>query len=110
MLGARLYKFDMCVTSRYFVANPWFAETLSGGGTGCEIGSLDEGDVVGFSMTVPNWANAVGVRSSIGIRMDGAGIDVGILAVLRRQVWRPRIANMGKWTFNRGSARLAKSR
>lgn len=47
------------------------------------MGSFAEVDVEGFSITVPNCANAVGVRSSIGIRIDGAGIDVGILAVAR---------------------------
>jgi hypothetical protein len=44
------------------------------------MGSLELGEVVGFSMTVPNWAKAVGVRSSMGIRMDGHGIEVGMLA------------------------------
>jgi hypothetical protein len=71
----------MCVTSRYLVADPWFAETLSGGGMRCGMGSFAEGDVAGFSITVPNCANAVGVSSSMGIRMDGAGIDVGIFAM-----------------------------
>lgn len=45
------------------------------------MGSFAEGDVVGFSTTTPNWANAVGVSSSIGIRIDGAGIDVGMFVV-----------------------------
>lgn len=45
----------------------------------CGMESFAEEDVVGFSTTVPNWENAVGVRSSIGIRMDGAGIEDGIL-------------------------------
>ena len=46
-------------------------------------GSFAEGDVVGFSMTVPNCEKAVGVRSSIGILIEGAGIEVGIFAVRR---------------------------
>ena len=69
----------MCVTSRYFVAEPWFAWTCCGGGTRCGIGSLELGDVAGFSITVPNCEKAVGVRSSIGIRIDGHGIEVGIV-------------------------------
>jgi hypothetical protein len=80
LLGARLYRFDMCETSRYLVADPWFALTLSGGGMRCAMGSFAEGAVAGFSTTTPNWENAVGVSSSIGIRIDGAGIDVGIFA------------------------------
>lgn len=47
----------------------------------CGIGSLELGEVAGFSTTVPNCAKAVGVRSSIGIRIDGHGIEVGIAAV-----------------------------
>jgi hypothetical protein len=70
----------MCDTSRYFVADPWFAVTLSGGGMRPGTGSFAEGDVVGFSTTTPNWANAVGVRSSMGIRIDGAGIEDGMVA------------------------------
>jgi hypothetical protein len=76
----------MCVTSRYLVANPWFAETLWGGGMRCGMGSFAEDDVAGFSITVPNWENAVGVRSSMGIRIDGAGIDFGILQRGRNDV------------------------
>jgi hypothetical protein len=49
----------------------------------CGMGSFADGDVVGFSMTVPNCEKAVGVRSSIGIRIEGAGIDVGIFAARR---------------------------
>lgn len=45
----------------------------------CAMGSLEEGEVVGFSTTVPNAWKAVGVRSSIGIRIDGLGIEVGIV-------------------------------
>jgi hypothetical protein len=41
---------------------------------------LELGEVVGFSITVPNWAKAVGVSSSMGIRIDGHGIEVGMLA------------------------------
>jgi hypothetical protein len=44
------------------------------------MGSFAEGDVVGFSTTTPNCAKAVGVRSSMGIRIDGAGMDVGMFA------------------------------
>lgn len=44
----------------------------------CGISSLELGDVAGFSITVPNCEKAVGVKSSIGIRMDGHGIEVGI--------------------------------
>ena len=47
------------------------------------MGSFADGDVVGFSMTVPNCEKAVGVRSSIGIRIEGAGIEVGIFAARR---------------------------
>ena len=72
----------MCDTSRYLVADPWFALTLSGGGMRSGMGSFADGEVAGFSTTTPNCANAVGVRSSMGIRIDGAGIDVGMLPVL----------------------------
>ena len=54
-------------------------------------GSFAEGEFVGFSMTVPNWENAVGVRSSIGIRIEGAGMEVGILAVLPAQLGAVRL-------------------
>lgn len=47
------------------------------------MGSFADGDVVGFSMTAPNCAKAVGVRSSIGMRIEGAGIEVGIFAARR---------------------------
>lgn len=77
--GARLYRFDMCVTSRYFVAEPWLATTCCGGGTRCGTESLELGDVAGFSITVPNCTKAVGVRSSMGTRMDGHGMEVGIV-------------------------------
>jgi hypothetical protein len=83
LLGARPYRFDMCVTSRYLVAEPWLAATASGGGMRLGMGSCADGDVVGFSMTVPNCEKAVGVRSSIGIRIEGAGIEVGISAARR---------------------------
>jgi hypothetical protein len=62
------------------VADPWFAVTLSGGGMRPGMGSFAEGDAAGFSTTTPNWANAVGVSSSMGIRIDGAGIDDGMFA------------------------------
>ena len=52
----------------------------------CRMGSFADGDVEGFSMTVPNCAKAVGVSSSIGIRIEGAGIDVGMFAT--RLAWR----------------------
>lgn len=47
----------------------------------CGIASLELGDVAGFSITVPNCEKAVGVKSSMGIRMDGHGIEVGMFAV-----------------------------
>jgi hypothetical protein len=47
------------------------------------MGSFADGEVAGFSTTTPNWANAVGVSSSMGMRIDGAGIDVGMVPVLR---------------------------
>ena len=53
-------------------------------------GSFAEGDVVGFSMTVPNCAKAVGVRSSMGILIEGAGIEVGIFAVRREERRAPQ--------------------
>lgn len=74
----------MCETSRYFVAEPWLATTALGGGMRLGTESLEDGDVAGFSTTVPNCEKAVGVRSSIGIRMDGVGIDVGIFAVVKK--------------------------
>jgi hypothetical protein len=81
LLGARLYRFDICVTSRYFVADPWLADLASGGGTRFGMGSFKEGAVAGFSTTVPNCSKAVWLRSSMGIRIDGAGIEDGIFAV-----------------------------
>jgi hypothetical protein len=71
----------MCVTSKYFVAEPWLAWTCLGGGMRCGIGSFALGEVAGFSITVPNCKKAVGVSSSMGIRIDGHGIEVGIPAV-----------------------------
>lgn len=62
------------------MAKPWFAETLSGGGMRWAMGSLAEGAFAGFSTTVPNWLKAVGVSSSMGIRMAGEGIEDGMLA------------------------------
>jgi hypothetical protein len=47
------------------------------------MGSFADGEVAGFSTTVPNWEKAVGVRSSMGIRIEGAGIEVGILVAGR---------------------------
>jgi hypothetical protein len=93
----------MCETSRYFVAKPWFADTLSGGGMRCGMGSFAEGEVVGFSTTVPNCAKAVGVRSSIGIRMDGAGIEDGILLQHHRMMFAAGVvgssmSRLGKWS------------
>lgn len=54
----------------------------------CGMGSLELGDVAGFSITVPNCVKAVGVKSSIGIRIDGHGIEVGILPSCERSRWR----------------------
>jgi hypothetical protein len=94
------------------VADPWFAETLSGGGTRCGMGSFAEGDVAGFSITVPNWEKAVGVRSSMGMRIDGAGIEVGMFARWNRQcVLHATVvgsSRMGKWSSSaKIDARLA---
>ncbi len=44
------------------------------------MGRRADGEEAGFSMTVPNWWKAVGVRSSIGIRRDGLGMEVGMIA------------------------------
>lgn len=52
LLGARLYKFDMCVTSSILRAEPWFADTVAGSGPSC---SRVSGECAGFSITVPNW-------------------------------------------------------
>jgi hypothetical protein len=44
-------------------------------------------ECAGFSITVPNWEKEDWVRSSMGIRMDGQGIEVGMvpqLGVVRR--------------------------
>jgi hypothetical protein len=60
--------------------------TLSGDEMRLGTGSFEEGEVAGFSTTVPNCVKAVGVSSSIGIRIDGAGIEGGIMAVLQRRV------------------------
>ena len=38
-------------------------------------------EFAGFSITVPNWEKEDCVRSSTGIRIDGHGIEVGMLAV-----------------------------
>lgn len=85
-LGATLYRFDMCVTSRILRAEPWFADTVLGRGPSCESGS---GECAGFSMTVPNCVKDDWVSSSIGTRIDGAGALVGILAVAGVQLHRP---------------------
>lgn len=104
----------MCDTSRYLVADPWFAVVLFGGGMRCGMESLAEGEVAGFSTTTPNCANAVGVSSSMGMRIDGDGIDVGMLAdclwcclvlassVMEHQAWRS-----GARTRRSSSARRA---
>ena len=97
----------MCVTSRYFVAEPWLAWTCLGGGTRCGIGSLELGEVAGFSTTVPNCEKAVGVSSSMGILMDGHGIEVGILAVEEhsRQLWRKKLKST-RWGMGLGKLEL----
>lgn len=64
------------MTSSNFSADPWFADTEAGSGCWCEAGA---GEVDGFSITVPNWAKEVRVRSSIGMRIVGAGIEGAIL-------------------------------
>lgn len=61
------------------MAKPWLADTASGVGMRWGMGSFADDEEAGFSMTVPNWRKAVGVRSSIGIRMDGLGMEVGIV-------------------------------
>lgn len=65
-------------------------------------GSLEEGEVSGFSTTVPNCAKAVGVRSSMGILIDGAGIDVGMFVVVYQECLVHRIVvgspGTGKWS------------
>jgi hypothetical protein len=71
----------MWVTSMYFRAVFWFARTEGGGGSCAEGGA---GEVVGFSMTVPNWEKVDWVRSSMGMRMVGEGMGRGMLAVCRR--------------------------
>jgi hypothetical protein len=47
------------------------------------MGSLELGEVAGFSITVPNCEKAVGVRSSMGMRMEGLGIEVGMVLASR---------------------------
>ena len=59
------------------------------------MGSFADGDVEGFSMTVPNCAKAVGVSSSIGMRMDGAGIEGGILTAGRSKSGRQQLRWVG---------------
>lgn len=75
LLGAKLYRFERCVTSRILIAEPWFADTMSRG-TRWERGSVE---CAGFSITVPNWAKEDWVRSSMGMRMDGQGIEGGMV-------------------------------
>jgi hypothetical protein len=65
------------------------------------MGSLAEGAVAGFSTTTPNWAKAVGVSSSMGIRIDGAGIDVGIFAT-----WQKRCVLSGQLIDGDGEVEL----
>lgn len=78
------------MTSRIFRALPWFAETVSRGGSGGEV------LWAGFWITVPNWEKAAWVRGSIGTRRVGEGIEGGILNAfnapsLRRYcVWKMR--------------------
>lgn len=43
------------------------------------MGSLELGEVAGFSITVPNCEKAVGVSSSMGMRMDGLGMEGGMV-------------------------------
>ena len=69
------------MTSRYFVAEPWLATTWAGGATRLGIWSLELGEVAGFSTTVPNCEKAVGVSSSMGMRMEGLGMEVGMAPV-----------------------------
>ena len=79
----------------------------------CGMGSFAEGDVAGFSTTVPNCAKAVGVRSSMGIRIDGAGIDVGMFAALKEDLFVAECCGIVKdgevelGLKDRSSARLA---
>lgn len=76
LLGASVYRFDMCVTSRNLRAVPWFADTASGRGRRWDRGMLE---CAGFSITVPNWEKEACVRSSTGIRIDGHGMEVGMM-------------------------------
>ena len=86
LLGARSYRLETCETSRNLMAEPWLAETASGTGTRRAMGKRAEGEDAGFSMTVPNWWNAVGVRSSMGMRIDGLGIEGAMLATAQHSL------------------------
>lgn len=61
----------------YFLAVPWLAMVDSG------TDGHDEGSLAGFSITVPNRENDVGVRGSRGMRMTSPCFELAMIEFVR---------------------------
>lgn len=61
----------------YFLAVPWLAVVDSG------TDGHDEGSLAGFSITVPNCENDVGVRGSMGMRMTSPCFELAMIEFVR---------------------------